>query len=101
MTTRLQTQALLDRARTMQAENDKSLIFAREDVDNWLNTVCRACYREQAYLQDKGDIADGEIQVPWDLLQEAIGRLRAAQAQRDNLKSTMEGLIADLADDTL
>jgi len=41
MTTRLQTQALLDRARTMQAENDKSLIFAREDVDNWLNTVCR------------------------------------------------------------
>jgi hypothetical protein len=85
----------------MQAENDKALIFAREDVDNWLNTVCRACYREQAYLQDKGDIADAEIQTPWELLQRAIGRLRAAQTQRDNLKSTMEGLIADLADETL
>ena len=101
MTTRLQTQALLDRARTMQAENDKALALAREECDNWMNTMVISLYREIAYLRDKSDVADAEIQAPWDLLQEAIGRLRAAQTQRDNLKSTMEGLIADLADDTL
>ena len=101
MTTRPQTQALLDRARTMQAENDTAQIAAREDVDDCLDLTILALNRERSYLQDTGNIADGEIQVPWNLLQEAIGRLRAAQAQGDNIQTTMEDLIADLADETL
>jgi hypothetical protein len=58
---------------------------AQKDVRMWLELVIRACQREIAFVEDTGDIADGEIQSPWNLLQLAIGRLRDEQrAAKEN-----------------
>lgn len=101
MTTRQQAESALVRKKSMQAANDKHLVQARADVEAWLDQVAFAIHREKLYLEDKGDIADGEISVPYDLLQQAIARLRAAQAHRDQLKRDIEDLLADLADEEI
>ena len=70
---------------------ESPLIEARRDVDMWLEAVIRACTREQQMIREKGDIADGEIQAPWALLQIAIGNLRVAQdADREAQIAAME-----------
>jgi hypothetical protein len=70
---------------------ENKLIEARQNVDDWLGNVIRACEREQQYIREKGDIADAEIQAPWDLLQEAIANLREEQdADRKAQEDAME-----------
>ena len=60
-------------------EMRKRLILNRQEVVNWLEAVVRACNREVYQVHDNGDIADGEIQVPWNLLQGAVASLRETQ----------------------
>ena len=52
---------------------------AKAQVKLWLESVSRACLREVDAIDTLGDIADGEIEVPWKLLQDAIAELRNAQ----------------------
>ena len=51
----------------------------RDEVKLWLEAVIRAATRELDYLNHAQDIADGEIQSPWNLLQNAIEEFREAQ----------------------
>ena len=62
-----------------RAEIDAVLVLNRQNVGTWLAAVSRACEREYDSVYNGGDIADGEIQAPWDLLQEAIKTLRETQ----------------------
>ena len=101
MITRPQAEAQLARLRKMQTENDGAMVAAREEVDTWLNSTVLALHREIHYLRDKGDVADAEIQTPWELLQRAIGRLRGAQALRVKLTRDIADVLADLADESL
>ena len=56
-----------------------ALADARENVDLWLAAVALACERERNFLRATGDLADGEISIPYALLEGAIEDLRAAQ----------------------
>jgi len=51
-----------------------------------LEALSQACLRECYQVKSNGDIADGEIQVRWDLLQENIAWLR--QIQKEMRRST-------------
>ena len=69
----------LETVRKQRGEIEAVLVKNRENVISWLECVSRACLRECWQVQDNGDIADGEIQAPWNLLQEAIAQLRETQ----------------------
>ena len=87
--------------RTVRAEADTLLASAKEDVSICLDAVSRAIERERAFLNDRSDVADGEIAVPYALLSEAIQRLRKAQALIKTLDSRIEESVQELADDEL
>ena len=67
----------------------------RENVVLWLEAVSRACERECWQITDNGDIADGEIQSPWNILQEQIEQLRETQ----DLMRTSSDTIHDFEND--
>ena len=69
----------LETVRKQRLEIEAVLVKNRENVILWLESVSRACLRECWQIKDNGDIADGEIQAPWNLLQEAIAQLRETQ----------------------
>jgi hypothetical protein len=65
---------------------EDKLIEARQDVDQWLGAVIRACAHEQQYIREKGDITLGDIKSTWDLLRDSIARLRKAQEDDSQAK---------------
>ena len=69
----------IETLKKQRAEIEAVLVMNRENVSMWLAAVLRACNREIYQLKDNGDIADGEIQYQWDLLQGAIAGLRETQ----------------------
>ena len=60
-------------------EIESVLVDTRTVVIGWLESVFRSCQREVYHIKETGDIADREIQTPWELLQESIARLRQVQ----------------------
>jgi len=96
--TKADLESNLARQRILQAETETHLTNSREDVILWLDQVVRACVREKHMVKEKNDIAYGEIQVPWDLLQASIQRLRTCQSNMKAIQNTMTDLIADLAE---
>ncbi len=69
---------------------DNRLKEARTNVRMWLELTIRACTRELSYLEETGEIADGEIQSPWNLLQKAIEELRDVQEKaRDEAEQAL------------
>jgi hypothetical protein len=56
-----------------------ALVEARREVDEWLESLMFACYREQQLLRVTGDIADAEIDIPYRSFEEAVVMLRKAQ----------------------
>ena len=73
------TRQQLETVKKMRVEIEAVLVKNRETVILWLEDVERSCRREIYQLKDNGDIADGEIQTPWNLMQEAISQLRETQ----------------------
>ena len=75
------------------------LIGNRENVIGWLEVTIHACQREIYQVKENGDIADGEIQSPWNLLHEAIAGLRETQdllRRNTDFKAEAESELADL-----
>jgi hypothetical protein len=98
---KVQLQAELDQKKKLQVEFNKHLVDCREEVDTWLSQLMYSIHREKAYLQDRGDIADGELKAPWDLLQAAIKKLRDCQHKSAEIKREVEEMLSDLADDEI
>lgn len=72
------------------------LDVSREDVRMWVDAVKRACADEYINLgKENGDIADGDLQTTWNLLQESIKEFRALQDR----VSTRKMVIADIESD--
>ena len=86
----------LETVRKQRGEIEAVLVKNRENVILWLESVSRSCLRECWQVQDNGDIADGEIQVPWNLLQEAIAQLRETQDLMRMSSDTIHELEAEL-----
>ena len=66
--------------------------------ENRLESTSRSCQREVYQIKDNGDIADGEIHIPWNLLQEAIAQLREAQELMRRNSDAIADSEHDLAD---
>ncbi len=99
MNTRAQIEATLAALKARQLEADGILAEAREDAANWCQMVSEACQREKSFLDTQGDIADGDLDVTWKLLQESVQRLRSTQGALKRIASEIEDMVADLADD--
>lgn len=89
---------LLEMLRKQRTEIESVLVKHRENVVLRLDSVSRACLRECWQVTDNGDIADGEIQVPWNLLQEAIAQLRKTQDLMRSNSDSIHGWEAELAE---
>ena len=85
----------LETLKKQRVEIEGVLVTNRENVVIWLNSVSRACLRECWQVTDNGDIADGEIQVPWNVLQKQIAHLRETQ----DLMRMSSDSIKDFEDD--
>jgi len=100
-TTKADAQSNLERLKAVQSESDGLLILAREDTKICLDAMLRSIYCELQYLDEKGDVADGELQNSWSFLQESVTRLRRAQGAVKIITSQIEDATADLADGEL
>ena len=84
--------------RKQREEIEVVLVKNRENVILWLESTSRSCQREVYQIKDNGDIADGEIHIPWNLLQEAIAQLREAQELMRRNSDDIADSEHDLAD---
>jgi len=96
METADQMKEQLEMLRKQRTEIESVLVKHRENVVIWLESVSRACLRECWQLTDNGEIADGEIQVPWELMQESIAQLRETQDLMRMSSDTIHELEAEL-----
>ncbi len=99
METAEQIKEQIETLKKHRAEIEAALVKARQDVAMWLENVSRACQREIYQIEDNGDLAEGEIESPWNLLQASIAQLRKYQDMlRFNTDSTAswESELADL-----
>lgn len=87
---------LLEMLRKQRTEIESVLVKHRENVILWLESVSRSCLRECWQVQDNGDIADGEIQAPWNLLQDSIAQLRETQDLMRRSSDTIHELESEL-----